>query len=105
RAAGQGDGGVPRRLIGAACLAMLAGAAIPFAPPPRAFVAAACVTRGGGGGLYALPMADMAARVPPGVVAAAGGMCAAAQSIAHIVANPLVGRPGERTGRYATGRL
>lgn len=101
----RGDGGVPRSLIAVAGVTMLAGAAIPFAPTPALAVAAMCVAMIGGGGLYALPMADLAARVPPGIVAAAGGMCAAAQSVAHIVANPLVGRSVERTGSYALAVL
>jgi ACS family hexuronate transporter-like MFS transporter len=105
RTSGRSEGGAPRALVAAAGLLMLAGAAIPFASTPALVVAVMCVTMIGGGGLYALPMADMAARVPPGIVAAAGGMCAAAQSIAHIVANPLVGRSVERTGSYAVVTL
>jgi ACS family hexuronate transporter-like MFS transporter len=101
RARGEGDGGVPRRLVAAACLLMLACGAIPFAATPKLVVAAMCVAMIGGGGLYALPMADLATRVPPSVVASAGGICAAAQSIAHIVANPMVGRSVERSGSYA----
>lgn len=101
RARGASDGGSPRPLLAAAAALMLVGAALPFAPTPWAVVAVMCVTMAGGGGLYALPMADVAARVPPGAVAAAGGLCAAAQSIAHIVCNPLIGRSVEQTGSYA----
>jgi hypothetical protein len=97
----RGDGGVPRWLLAAAGVTMLAGAAIPFAPTPTLVVAAMCVTMIGGGGLYALPMIDLAARVPKAAVATGGGICAAAQSIAHIVANPLIGRSVERTQSYA----
>jgi ACS family hexuronate transporter-like MFS transporter len=101
RARGVGDGGVPRQLVAAACMLMLAGAAIPFAATPELVIVACCITMIGGGGLYALPMADLSSRVPPNVVATAGGICAAAQSIAHIVANPMIGRSVERTGSYA----
>jgi len=101
RSASKGDGGVPRGLLAAACVTMLAGVALPFAHTPEQVVAAMCVTMAGGGGLYALPMSDLAARVSPRVVATAGGLCAAAQSVAHIVANPLIGRSVERTGSYA----
>jgi hypothetical protein len=64
-----------------------------------------CVVMVGGGGMYALPMADLATRVPPTMVAAGGGLCAAAQSIAHIVANPLIGASVDRTGSYAIAAL
>jgi MFS transporter, ACS family, hexuronate transporter len=101
RARGIGDGGVPRALVAAACVVMLAGAALAYAPTPALAVAAMCATMIGGGGLYALPMTDLAARVPRNAVATGGGICAAAQSIAHIVANPLIGRSVERTHSYA----
>jgi ACS family hexuronate transporter-like MFS transporter len=105
RARGEGDGGVPRRLIAAGAVAMLAGVALPYAPTPWLVVAVMCVVMVGGGGLYGMTMADLAVRVPPTAVATAGGLCAAAQSIAHIVANPLIGRSVERTGSYALAAL
>jgi ACS family hexuronate transporter-like MFS transporter len=45
----------------------------------------------GGGGLYTLLTADMMARVDPRRVSLAGGLTAAAQSLAYVVLNPLVG--------------
>lgn len=45
----------------------------------------------GGGGLFAVLTSDMLSRVPPGMVSRAGGMTAAAQSLAYIIASPLVG--------------
>jgi drug/metabolite transporter (DMT)-like permease len=45
----------------------------------------------GSGGVIALNTADMLGRVPPGVVSTAGGITAAAQSLAYIIANPLIG--------------
>ena len=105
RARGDGDGGAPPHLLVAACAIMALGAAIPFAPTPRLAIAAMCVAMVGGGGLYALPMTDVAARVRPTAVASAGGLLAASQSIAHIVANPLIGRSVERTGSYATAAV
>ena len=101
----SGDDGVPRPLLAVAALCMMAGAALPFAGTPGGAVAVMCVTMLGGGGLYALPMADLAARVPPTMVAAGGGICAAAQSIAHIVANPFIGRSVDRTGSYAVAAV
>jgi ACS family hexuronate transporter-like MFS transporter len=101
RARRVGDGGVPRALLAAACAVTLAGAAIPLSPTPALVVAAMCATMVGGGGLYALPMIDLAARLPRSAVATGGGILAAAQSIAHIVANPLVGRSVEQRESYA----
>jgi ACS family hexuronate transporter-like MFS transporter len=100
RARGLGGGGVPPALLAAAGITMLSGAAIPFAGTPRLAVAVACVTMIGGGGMYALNMADVAARVPPGLVSVAGGMCAAAQSVAQIAANFAIGASVMWTGSY-----
>jgi hypothetical protein len=44
--------------------------------------------------------ADMMGRVAPSTVSLAGGITAAAQSLALIVANPLVGRVVDRTWSY-----
>ena len=55
----------------------------------------------GGGGLFAILTADMLARVPPSAVSLAGGLTAAAQSLAYIVANPLIGRSVQRTHTFA----
>jgi predicted MFS family arabinose efflux permease len=58
------------------------------------------ISMAGGGGMYVLATADMLARTPPSRVSQAGGYTAAAQSLAHIVAGPLIGLAVERTGRY-----
>jgi ACS family hexuronate transporter-like MFS transporter len=100
RAHARGAEGMPRSLFAVSAAAMLAGAAIPGAPTPALAVAALCVAMAGGGGVYALATADMAVRVPPGILSAAGGMCAAAQSIAQIVTNFGIGRSVMRTGSY-----
>jgi hypothetical protein len=54
----------------------------------------------GGGVIYTLATADLLSRVPAGSVSFAGGTIACAQSIAIIVANPLIGMSVERTGGY-----
>jgi predicted MFS family arabinose efflux permease len=100
KARARGEQGVPRSLFAAAGCLMLAGAAIPLASTPDLAIVAMCVTMMGGGGMYALPMADLAVRVPPGMVSAAGGMCAAAQSIAQIASNLTIGRVVGATGSY-----
>jgi ACS family hexuronate transporter-like MFS transporter len=72
----------------------------PLAPSPALamliFGASAC----GGGGIYVLVTADMLSRVPRDKTSSAGGMTAAAQSLAHIVASPLVGMAIDRTHGY-----
>jgi len=96
----RGDGGVSRSLLAAAAALMLAGAIVPLAPTAPLAVAAMCAAMIGGGGMYALPMADVAARVPPGLVSSAGGLCASAQSIAQIVTNIAIGASIARYGSY-----
>jgi hypothetical protein len=100
RARARGAEGVPRGLLALAALVTLAGALIPFAGGVWPTVVTMSVAMAGGGGLYALATADMLARVPPKVVSSAGGICAAAQSIAHIIANPLIGRSVKAWGSY-----
>jgi hypothetical protein len=86
--------------MAAAAAAVLVGAAAPFLSTPESSVAALCVALLGGGGMYALSTADMAVRVPPGLVSAAGGVCAAAQSVAQIAANFAIGFSVTRTQSY-----
>jgi len=86
---------VDLHLVAMTLAALLALA--PLAPSPAVaialFGAAAC----GGGGVYVLVTADMLARVPLERTSAVAGMTAAAQSVAHIVAGPLVGMAIDRT--------
>jgi hypothetical protein len=42
--------------------------------------------------MYTLITSDMLARMPPGSVSFAGGVLAGAQSLALIIANPVIGR-------------
>ena len=55
---------------------------------------------GGGGGTFVLVTSDLMSRVPISRTSAAGGLTAAAQSLAHIVASPLVGMTIDRTHGY-----
>jgi MFS transporter, ACS family, hexuronate transporter len=66
-------------------------ALMPFATGPWSSMILAGTSMAGGGGLFALLSADMLARVPQRMVSSAGGITAAAQSLAYIVANPLIG--------------
>lgn len=95
------SGAADRPLFAAAAALGLAILFVPLADGPLAAMLVAGVAMAGGGAVYALVTADMLARVPPGSVSAAGGMTAAAQSLALIVANPLFGRAVERSGSYA----
>jgi hypothetical protein len=73
---------------------------LPRAPDALTSVLIAGVAIAGGGGCFAILTADMLARVPANLVSTAGGITAAAQSIAYIVASPLVGASVERHGGY-----
>lgn len=54
----------------------------------------------GGGAIYTLVTSEMLARIDPKLTATAGGITAAAQSIAQIVTAPLVGKTVDKTGSY-----
>ena len=88
-------------LMAAAAFLALSMAAMPLVhgPWPATLLTTSCLA--GGGGIYALLTADMLARVAPSVVSTAGGLTAAAQSLAYVVANPLIGRAVDRTQSYA----
>jgi ACS family hexuronate transporter-like MFS transporter len=68
---------------------------------PWAAMALVSICLAGGGGIFALLTGDMLKRVHPSHAAAAGGLTASAQSLAYIVANPLVGRAVDVTHSYA----
>ena len=70
----------------------LALGALPLAHDPWAVMALCGVAMAGGGGLFAILTADMISAVGAPLAASAGGVTAAAQSLAYIVANPLIGR-------------
>ena len=76
--------------------------ATPFATSPEQAIAILGISACGGGGIYAMVTADMLSRVPSHQTSSAGGLTAAAQSLAHIVAGPIVGWSIERTHGHAT---
>ncbi len=94
------DGTPDRALVGVAAVmaAMVGFMHQPSGPWGTMLIAA--VAMAGGGALFALVTSDMLARVPPGAVSTAGGVAAAAQSLAYIVANPLIGRAVQHDGHY-----
>jgi len=73
----------------------------PLATSPALAVALLGLSACGGGGIYVLVTADMLSRVPLDKTSSAGGMTAAAQSLAHIIASPLVGMAIDRTHSYS----
>jgi ACS family hexuronate transporter-like MFS transporter len=74
----------------------------PLASSPTVAVVIFGIAASGGGGIYVIATADMLARVPLRSTSSAGGMTAAAQSLAHIVASPLVGMAIDRTHGYGS---
>jgi ACS family hexuronate transporter-like MFS transporter len=100
RAAARPRGAPDRLLVAIACALGLAVIATPSAASAWAATVALAVAMAGGGALFALVTADVLSRVPPGSVSATGGLTAAAQSLAYIVATPLVGAAIQRTDSY-----
>jgi MFS transporter, ACS family, hexuronate transporter len=96
----RGGTGVSRGLMAAAMVLTLVGACVPFMGEPGAAMLVMSLSMAGGGGLYAMTTTDMMGRVPPAVVSTAGGICAAAQSLTYIVANPLIGLSVTATHGY-----
>jgi ACS family hexuronate transporter-like MFS transporter len=77
----------------------------PFATSPAMAIALCAASACGGGGIYALVTADMLARVPVHRTSSASGLTAAAQSLAHVIAGPLVGWTIDRTHGYTAALL
>lgn len=73
---------------------------VPQVRSPWAAVLLAASSLAGGGAIFALLTGDMLARVSLPYVSMAGGMTAAAQSLAYVIANPIVGRIVKKTGSY-----
>jgi ACS family hexuronate transporter-like MFS transporter len=105
RALADGEDGVPRRLVAIAAALMMVSFYAPFAGGPLAVMLVVSVSLTGGGGLFALATTEMMARVPSRQVSAAGGLTAAAQSLAYIVAGPLIGRSIQSSGSYTSAFL
>jgi MFS transporter, ACS family, hexuronate transporter len=85
-------GGAPHRgLVLAAALSCALLAFVPLGTGPWSRVIFASVAMGGGAGMYVLGTADMLRRLPVAAVATATGLSAAVQSLAQIVASPIIG--------------
>jgi ACS family hexuronate transporter-like MFS transporter len=77
------------------CLAFVA-----WTKHPGAGIALCAVSMAGGGALYALAAADLFRRIGLQRAGVSGGLAAAAQSLAHIIAAPIVGLVLDRTHTY-----
>lgn len=94
------DDSPPYALVTAATIVVLTAVFLTSCPGPWSAMVLAGISMAGGGGLYGLVTADVLRRVPPGSVSTAGGLLAAAQSLALIIAMPLIGRAVQATGTY-----
>ena len=77
----------------------------PLMGGPWAATIVCAVAMIGGGGLYAIHTADVLARVPVTDVSTASGLLAAVQSLAFIIANPIIGATVARTHSYTTAMI
>lgn len=96
----QADARPPRWLMLVAATLASTLLLVPFASDIRGAIAVASISMAGGAGVYVLNMANLLTQVAPGETARAGGMLAAAQSLAHIIANPIVGLVVDRTHSF-----
>ncbi len=94
------DARPPRSLMLAAAALASALMFVPYANEMAGVVALASISMAGGAGMYVLVMANLLTQVAPTETSRAGGMLAAAQSLSHIVANPLVGLIVDRTHSF-----
>jgi predicted MFS family arabinose efflux permease len=95
------DARPPRWLMLAAAALGSALFLVPSAEGIRGAILFGSVSMAGCAGLYALNMANVLTQVAPNETSRAGGMLAAAQSLAHIIANPLVGVVVDRTHSFS----
>lgn len=84
-----------------ACLLLSTLALVPLFHGPWGAVIIGGVSMAGGAGMYVISTADLMRRVDPLLVATAGGVSAAVQSIAQITTGPLIGAYIDRTHAWA----
>lgn len=93
-------GAPPRALFAIGLVLCAVIAVLPYATSPWESMVILAAAMAGGGALYTLVTSDMLSRMPSESVSLAGGVLAGAQSLALIVANPLIGWSVERLGDY-----
>lgn len=92
----------PRDLVLAAGFLASALTVVPLASSPAIAITMFGAAAFGSGGIYVLATADMLARVPEDRTSSAAGLSASSQSLAQIVASPLIGFVIDRTGGYGS---
>jgi len=90
----------PRTLLVLAAAMLSSIALVPSVHDPWAAVAIASVSIAGAGAMYTVITADTMSRLPPASVSVAGGLLATGQSMAVILANPLIGRAVDHFHNY-----
>ena len=98
-------GAPPRALFGVAAVLATSVAVLPAMTSPWAATAIMACAMAGGGAVYTLVTADLLARMPADRVSFAGGILTGAQSLALIIANPLIGRSVDAYGSFATAAI
>lgn len=94
------DGAPDRLLFVIAALLTLTLVAAPWGRTPWESMILAGLGMTGSGGVFAMVSADYLARVHPSIVSTAGGVAAAAQSLAYILFSPILGKLIERSDGY-----
>jgi ACS family hexuronate transporter-like MFS transporter len=98
--AGKRGGRPDRAMLVVAALVAMAVATVPLARTPLEAMVIAGIGAAGGAGLFVLVTTDMLSRVPPEAVGTASSVGACAQSIAYIIASPLLGKLLDVSGDY-----
>jgi sugar phosphate permease len=99
------EGAPPRMLFAVGIVLALVIGLLPMAASPWNAMTVIGVSMAGGGIVYTLTLADVLSRVPPTSVSFAGGIVASAQSVAQIIANPLIGLSVDRTHSYTIASI
>jgi MFS transporter, ACS family, hexuronate transporter len=93
-------GAPPRALVAIAAVLTASPALLPWATSAWAATAVFAAGLLGGGAVYTLVTADLMGRMPPARASLAAGILTGGQSLALIVAHPLIGRAVDAYGGY-----
>lgn len=96
----RASGAPPRALLAVGSVLAAGVALLPLMDSPWTGTAILAVSLFGAGAAYTLVTGDLLARMPPASVSFAGGLLAAAQSLALIIANPLIGGSVDRYASF-----